>query len=314
MPANTLSVFNLATGMIKDLTRYPGQMGVPGADFDAGIRLASRSRVYYVDKTNPRANDSNDGTNPWRPKLTIQSAITAHNALINWGDAFGGLLPFSTIYVGPGVYAENLTPAYFCRIIGLGQMGTDTGTEVHPATGSALAGTGLGLHLYNIWFESETAVPVIDFGICNNTIIENCNIVRGIAGLATFGLQTDNATHLQVLNCLFGSGVANFPTAMQFLGGADRYLHQSFIHNNRIFAVTTGIDIPANCTATGTVIQQNVIAGPPATGIQDLNGNTICVDNWITATDAINHATAANCIANHVIDAGVGAVELTGTD
>lgn len=302
--------------MLKLLAFYPGQMGVPGADFDAGLRMNSRGIVMYVDKTNPRANDSNDGTDPWNPKLTIQSAITRHNALINWGDAFGGLLPFSYIFVGPGVYAENLTPAYFCKIIGTGQLGTDTGTEVHPAAGSALAGTGLGLHLVNIWFEAETAVPVIDFGICNNTIIEGCAIMKGIAGLATMGVQTDNASHLQIRNCLFGSGVANFATGMQFLGGANRYLHQSLIEDNRIFAATTGIDIPANCTASGSVIKSNAIVGRPVTGISDLNGGTYCIDNWVTASvDGINHANlATNCIANHVIDAAVGTVEAANTD
>jgi len=53
-----------------------------------------------------------------------------------------------------------------------------------------------------------------------------------------------------------------------------------------------------------------------ATGIDDsVVGDSLCVDNWITATDAINHVDAANmCIANHVINAGAGAVEFAGTD
>jgi len=248
--------------------------------------------------------------------LTIQSAITRSNAIINWADAFGGLMPFTYILVGPGVYAENLTPAYFAKIIGLGQLGTDTGTEIHPTSGSALTGTGFGLYLVNLWFEAETAVPVIDFGICNNTVIENCAIMMGIAGLATMGIQTDNASHLQVRNCLFGSGVANLPIGLQHLGGANKFLHQSLIENNRIFAATTGIDIPANCTASGTVIKSNAIVGRPATGISDLNGGTYCIDNWVTASaDGINHANlATNCIANHVIDAAVGTVEAANTD
>jgi len=300
---------------IFDPTRYPGQMGVVGAEVDEGLRTASRSVVYHVDRTNPRANDSNDGTDPKEPKLTIQSAITAHNARINWGDAFGGLLPHSTILVGPGVYAENLTPAYYCRIIGLGILGTDSATEIHPATGSALAGTGLSLYLSNLWFEAETAVPVIDFGVCNNVVIEDCAVMMGIAGLATMGIQTDNASHSQFRRILFGSGVANLPIGMQHLGGANKFLHQCLIEDNRIFAATTGIDIPANCTASGSVIKSNVIVGRPVTGISDLNGGTYCIDNWVTASvDAINHANlATNCIANHVLDAAVGAVEAAGT-
>jgi len=67
------------------------------------------------------------------------------------------------------------------------------------------------------------------------------------------------------------------------------------------------------------VIAHNMIWGGGevllGTGIDDsVVGNSLCVDNWITATDAINHANAAMTIANHVQNAGVGAVETAGTD
>ena len=277
--------------------------------------MQSRAMVYYVDKTNTLASDNNDGTDPRYPKSTIQSAITAHNALIDWGDDYGGLLPFSWILVGPGVYAENLTPAYFAHIVGTGQLGTDTATEVHPTSGSALAGTGLGLHLRNIRFEVETAVPVLDFGICNNTIIEDCEIVRGIAGLATHGITFENASHVQLLRNRFLSGVANFPIGIYFDGGANQYAHACLIKDNHIFAATTGIQIDADCTATLCTIEHNLIAGRPVTGINDASGNTWCFDNFITASnDAISHANSATqCIGNHVLNAAVGAKEAAGT-
>lgn len=294
---------------------HNGQWGIPESASPEGIRVESRAMVFYVDKTNPVANDANDGVTPYSPFLTLQAAITKSNALINWADAFGGLMPHSWIIVGPGVYAENLTPAYFCHIVGTGILGTDTATEIHPTTGSALAGTGLGLHLYNLWFESETAVPVIDFGICNNTIIEQCVIAKGIADLATIGIQTENATHVQIRRCSFESGVTAFATAMHFEGGADKYLHNCRIEDNRIFAATNGILIDADCTATQTVIKDNVIARP-TTGINDLSGDTWLVNNWITAlVDAIVHAASATqAIANHVINNAAGAVEAASTD
>jgi hypothetical protein len=294
---------------------FGSQMGVPFGDAPSGIRAASRSMVYYVDRTHPDANDTHDGTDPDHPLLTIQQAIDNHNALIDWADAFGGLLPFSWILVGPGLYAENLTPAYFCHIIGLGQLGTDTATEVHPAAGSALAGTGLGLHLRNIRFEVETAVPVLDFGICNNTVIEDCEIVKGIAGLATVGIDFTNASHVQILRNRFLSGVANIATGIYFDGGANQYAHAVLIQGNHIFAATTGIHVEADCTATLLTIKDNLIAGRPVTGINDLSGLSWCAGNYITAsTDAIVHANSATqCIANHVIDAAVGAVEAAGT-
>jgi hypothetical protein len=296
---------------------YGGQMGVPGSDTIEGQRLGSTSIVYYVDKYNPNANDNNDGTDPRFPKATIASAIAANNATINWADAYGGTKPYNWIKVGVGVYAEALTSLpHYCHVLGTGVIGTDGATEIHPTAGSAIAGTQINGRWANIWFETETAVPVMDFDICNNVMIEDCAIVMGIAGLATMGIQTNNASHMQIYNNFFCSGVANLPIGIQFLGGANKYAHCVRIVDNTIYAATTGIDIPANCTASGALIQRNVIAGRPVTGIQDLNGGSTCVDNWITASvDAINHANlATNCIANHVIDAAVGAVEAAGTD
>ncbi|GAG88875.1 unnamed protein product, partial [marine sediment metagenome] len=50
------------------------------------------------------------------------------------------------------------------------------------------------------------------------------------------------------------------------------------------------------------------------TGIDDsVVGDLLCVNNWITATDAISHADAAMTIDNHVMNAGAGAIETVGT-
>lgn len=270
-------------------------------------------RNFYVDAGHPNASDSNVGTDPYAPFLTIQAAITASNALVDWAGTFGGLMPYNTIWVAPAVYAENLTPAYFCRIIGTGNIGTDAQAEIHPAAGSALTGTGLCLSLHNLWFESETAVPVIDFGIANNVVIEGCAIVRGIAGLATMAIQFDNTSYLRFANNHISSGVANFPIGMQFTAG---FIFAGVIERNTIFAATTGIDIAGGIVANACTIKHNTIIGRPVTGINDLSGTSWVIDNWISASvDAILHAnTATNCIANHVLDAAVGAVEAPGTD
>jgi len=270
---------------------------------------------YYVDQKHGNAADANLGTDPEAPFLTVQAAITANNALIDWGDAFGGALSYSTIWVAPGLYAENLTPPYYCHIIGTGNLGTDGAAEIHPVAGSAFAGTGLNLHLANLRFETETAVPVMDFGICNNLIMEGCEVVMGIAGLATIGMDFNTVSHLQLLGNHFISGVANLPIALYFDGGANQFLHASRILGNHIFAATTGIHIEADCTATNTLIAHNHIIGRPVTGINDLSGLTWVNDNFIMAsTDAILHANSATrCLANHVLDAAVGAVEAVGT-
>lgn len=294
---------------------YSGQLGVPGSTTPLGHRLGTVGIVYYVDKTHPDASDDNDGTDPMAPKATIASAIAASNATINWA-LYGGTKPYNWIYVAPGVYAEALTALpHYCHVVGTGVLGTDGASEIHPAAGAALAGTQINGRWSNVWFECETAVPVLDFDICNNVLLEGCAVARGIAGLATVGIQTNNASHMQIVNNILCSGVANLPIGIQFLGGANKYAHCVRVVGNTIYAATTGIDIPANCTASGALIAQNAIARP-ATGISDLNGGSLVVDNWITATaDAINHANLATmCIANHVLDNAVGAVEAAGTD
>lgn len=270
---------------------------------------------YYVDANHANASDSNDGTDPEAPFLTIQAAITANNALIDWADTPS---EFNTIWIAPGQYAENLTPPYYCRMIGTGMaLGTTTDicVDVHPASGSPLAGTGLGLHLYNIRFTCDTAHPVLDFGVMNSCTIENCAITDGNPGLATVGIDTTDANSSWIVNCVFKGNSNPLTTGIRSTGD----FYSCRVVHNEICAVTTGIDLSGAALCGNAVAAHNMIWGGGAvllaTGINDsVVGDLLCVNNWITATDAINHADANMTIANHVINAGVGAVELTGTD
>jgi len=277
-------------------------------------RAAPQGLVYYVDGSHPDASDSNDGTDPNEPKATIQSAITASNATIDWA----ATPPYegeNWIVVAPGVYAENLTPAFYCKIVGLGQAnGGDVCVNIDPAAGSPLAGTGLGLHLFNLRFTANTAVPVLDFGVFNSCIIENCMIVDGNPGLATVGIDITGAGGSKILFCNITYTTSPVPIGIRSTGD----FFDCHVIGNLIKAATTGVDLSVGGLFGGSLIAHNYIwagSGTLGTGINDsVTGGTLCVDNWITATDAINHAAAAYTIANHVIDAGVGAVELTGTD
>jgi len=268
---------------------------------------------YYVDANHANASDSNLGTDPEAPFLTIQAAITASNALIDWGDTPS---EFNTIWVAPGVYAENLTPVYYARIVGLGiASGGDVCVNVEPTTGSPLAGTGLGMHLYNIRFTANTAVPVLDFGVCNSCIIENCMVVDGNPGLATVLIDITSAGGSKIINCNLTHTASAPPIGIRSTGNFFDWQ----ILGCKISAATTGIDLSAGGLFGNTLIAHNYIwngtSGTLATGIDDsTTGHTLVVDNWITAVDAINHANASMTIANHVINGGVGAVELTGTD
>jgi len=270
---------------------------------------------YYVDGNHANASDNNDGTDPEAPFETIQAAITASNALIDWGDTPS---EFNTIWIAPGEYAENLTPPYYCRVIGTGLATgntTDVCVNVHPADGSALAGTGLGSCWYNIRFTTDTAAPVIDFDVMNSCVFESCSITDGNPGLATVGIDTTDANSSWIVGCFF-KGNSN-PLTIGIRSTGDFYSCR--VIGCEICAVTTGIDLSGATLCGNSVAAHNMIWGGGAvllaTGINDSAvGDLLCVNNYITATDAINHADANMTIANHVIDAGVGAVELAGTD
>jgi hypothetical protein len=268
---------------------------------------------YYVDTKHGNANDNNLGTDPNAPFLTIQAAITANNATIDWADTPKVM---NNIWIAPGDYDENLTPAYYCRIIGMGvATGGDIQVNVEPAAGSPLAGTGLGLHLYNIRFTCNTAAPVLDFGVMNSCIIENCMIVDGNPGLATVGIDTTDAGGSKIIGC--NIAFTNNPITIGIRSTGDFF--DCLVAGCYIKAATTGIDLSGAALCGGSVAYRNLIwSGGGAlltTGINDsVVGDLLCVENNITATDAINTADANMTIANHVIDAGVGAVELAGTD
>jgi hypothetical protein len=269
---------------------------------------------YYVDKNHANGNDGNDGTDPEAPFVTIQAAITASNALIDWADTPS---EFNTIWVAPGQYAENLTPPFYCEVIGTGLAtgnSTDICVDVHPVAGSALAGTGLGAHWRNIRFTTDTAVPVIDFDVMNSCVFENCAITDGNPGLATVGIDTTDANSSWILNCVFKGNTNPLTIGIRSTGD----FFSCRVMGCEICAVTTGIDLSGAALVGNAVAAFNMIWGGGAvllgTGIDDsVVGDLLCAGNWITATDAISHADAAMTIDNHVMNAGAGAIETVGT-
>lgn len=274
---------------------------------------APEGYVWYVDKNAANASDNNDGLSWKKPLSTIGAARTKNNATITWTD---DAYPMNTIYVAPGVYAETIGGLYYVRLIGTGTRGTDGMAEVSLTGASALSGTMLNAYVYNMHFETDTAsTPIVDGGIVNSTWFERCTFALGanVAGVA--GIDTENSTHLTVLNCSFESGQAqNLAYGIYARGGSNKFLHQARIYNNTICAATAGIFIASDCTASGAIIHGNVIHRP-VKGIDDNNGTSVCTGNWISAsTDAIEHANSStHCIGNHVINNATGAMEASGT-
>jgi len=256
--------FDKITDMLEDHV-YPMLAGISG-DVD--------SKVWYVDKWN--GSDTYNGLSWKHAFATIQAAITANNALIDWSNYPQKI---NTILVAPGVYAEALTSAYDCRIIGTGIPGTDQCTEIHPTEGSAITGTALGLHLKNLRFEADEVVPVLDFDTVGSTIIEDCEIFNGADYQATHGISTETASHMTIRRCTFGSGSTALTHGIYAAGGADKYFHHCTVEDNQIHA-GIGIYIQDTCTATNAVIQRNTI-NCTTLGIDDDSDDAAIIDNRI---------------------------------
>jgi len=282
-------------------------------EITAGSSLMPYSgRSYYVDKWN--GDDGRTGLSWEQAFATVQAAITASNARIDWSYYPKSI---NTIYIAPGVYAEALTPPYDCRMIGLGIPGTDQCTEIHPAesAGSAITGTALGLHLYNLRFECEDVLPVLDFGIVGSTIIEDCEIMNGSTYQATHGISTETASHMTVKGCTFGSGSTNLTHGIYCAGGANKYFHHCTVENNQ-FHTGIGIYIASNCTGTQSVIRGNVF-NVTTLGIDDDSDDVAIIDNRIISAAVlassydINVAKAAGNVvtgSDNTLDVPIKAV------
>ena len=291
---------------------FGGQMGVPGSDTPLGLRTLPQGIVYYVDGSHPNALDANDGTDPNAPKATIQSAITDNNATIDWAATppYEGV---NVIVVSPGTYAENLTPPYYCLVVGAGIATgnmTDFCVNVEPATGSALAGTGLAAHFKNIRFTANTAVPVVDFDVCNSVIFENCMITDGNPGLATVGIDMTDAGGSWFIGCKFTGNTNPLTIGLRSTGD----FFSCRVVGCQIQAVTTGIHLSDGAGLTGNALIAHNYIYKPVNGIITATGGPLVVGNWITASvDAISHTDADMTIDNHVSVGGAGAIELAGT-
>ena len=285
-----------------------GFAGTPGGLYDVLVQLQNmalltQGNVYYVSKSG----NSTTGKS-WKTAFTtIAAAITASNATIDWA----GNEEDNVILIAPGTYAETLTTIpYYCHMIGLG-VGTlansGMSVRIEPASGVCMSGTALGLHLYNLAFQAVGAVDLLDFGICNDVLIERCMFGPG-DNSAVNAISTENSDGLNIRNCKFksGLGTGGFTRCMYFGGGADKYLHNALIENNILQgmdATGTGIFIQSTCTATQTIIKGNIIhLSGAGIGIDDNSDDAMVVENYVFHVGGTpfdyNAALAAQNIAN----------------
>ena len=240
-------------------------------------------KIFFVDKKNGL--DTNSGLSWDEAVKTIAKAIALSNASIDWGG--DPWLVDNYIIIAPGLYKENLESVpHSCHVIGLGVPGTDTAVEIHPDTGKAIdVETAVGVHFYNIRFECHGAINLIEFGICNNVIFEDCEFNPASASVKA-AISTENSAYLTVKNCKFTSGSHLFTFDYGIYTSVNgNFFHNALIENNifdGIKATGTAILIKNQCTSSKTVIKNNIIRLTGAgVGIDDNNDNAIVVGNKI---------------------------------
>jgi len=237
------------------------------------MALLTAGNVYYVSK----AGNNTTGLSWKNAFTTITAAITASNATISWS----GNNEDNYIIIAPGTYAETIASGvYYTTLIGLGTCGMGRVT-IASAAGIALAGNSVGSRFYNIKFVGKGSGDIVDFGVFNDSIIENCQFVPD-AGTLINALSFDDCKESIIRNNFFttgSQGVNKCDYGMYFHGGANQYCHNTLIEGNKIIDVLentgTGIYIHGDCNSQGAVIRKNIIRIRGAgTGIDDDAGGS----------------------------------------
>jgi len=245
------------------------------------LGVISQSKVYYVWK----GGDDSTGENWARAFTTIAGAIAAHKAY-RATQTYKSVNTY--ILIAPETYEENIVDLpYSCTMIGLGVLGTDKATEIHPVVGSCMAGTVSGLRMYNISFQGGTGTAdTLDFNICNNVHIEGCEFYPGAVN-SNAAISTQNCG-MSVFrnNWILTQAALYYTYGFYFGGGADKYCIANKVEDNLITGLAetgTGIHVAADCTCSGqTIFRNNVIRLSGAgTGIADLNDGVLCIQNKI---------------------------------
>jgi len=259
-------------GELYDVLKQLQNMAVP----------LTQSKVYYVSK----GGNSTTGESWENAFTTIEAAITAHTT-------YRATIPSAQqsvndyIIIAPGTYDENIEALPFsCTMIGLGVLGTDKATEIHPTAGSCMAGTVSGLRMYNISFQSGTGTSdTIDFNICNNVHIIGCEFYPGATN-SNAAISTQNCG-MSVFkdNRILTQSAFKYTYGMYFGGGADKYCIVNNIEDNIIgglAATGTGIYCASNAVGSDTVVRNNIIRLSGAgIGIDDNSDGFILIGNKI---------------------------------
>ena len=301
------------------MTNFPNgitSFGMPVVPSSAMMFDRSQSNLnWFVDCRN--GSDDNKGDSPESPFSTIAEAITRANAAINWSNSPWG--PRHTIWIAPGLYAENLTSLpYGCNMIGLGDafdLNGERGVTIKPTSGYPYDGTSaINMRLQNICFESPDTSACFRVQNLNRCIIDHC-IFTGVPGTPTtvYGLRVWDETNADgsgdmtgtyIKDCVFQ--VLKNGLHIETDNGSSKQASGNIIEKCYFRGITEkGIYFHADCVPSYTIINHCIIGDLGTTlalGIDD-DTDKVSIANtmiWATANDIADYATNG-CYLNEAL-------------
>lgn len=182
---------------------FGGQLGIPEADSALGLREHPDAIIMYVDSGYANASDYNDGTDPLRPKATVQSALDSTL-----------LTPYSEIRVSGSVSEDVITPDYdtgpnYIWIRGMGLSRYSPVWEGDDAATASLDLRAVGYRVSGFRFYGKTTAACVELrhtdsnanDIAIRTIIQDCYF----DGLTTgrYGIWSHGCYDVWIVNCTF---------------------------------------------------------------------------------------------------------------
>lgn len=305
--------------MVSRTTKFKTNVRCDGAIWAYGgvnsTMVGTAGKIYYVDEEN--GNDSNDGLTPGNAFKTLDKCFgnTTGNKMAR--DDYSDDAEYH-IFIAPGTYAPLLPLRVYghgIHIHGMGIPGTDSGVNITDA--SAVSPTyGLvywaaaNSSIENVQFNMTTNIPAMNLLACDNCRIVY-NVFNSTSDASTKGITIANVRGTEIAYNSFGVAGGCHAYGIYSTSGADQYLIDSFIHDNKIYSDVSGaigIVVHSDFVAYGTVIDRNHInlaqcAGTPIGIDWNATATPLITDNYVTVpsskTPIESAASPTGILGNH---------------
>ena len=220
-----------------------------------------------------------DGDGDVRLFGTIEAAITAVNADINWSNS-----PWANgdvIYILPGTYAENLTALpHGCAMIGIGDDIRDGqyGVVIQPASGDPVdVSAWINGYMENIGFISSSTNPAFDAAILNNCKLVNC-FFSGAAEstTATEAFVTNDCVKTTLKDCWAANATIGF--RFEYVDGGDSISYLWMENCRSTYIATSGIYTSTNLVGPHSIVQDCQFMGSGQTTTKQIDDNSSIFD------------------------------------